>query len=142
MTFEQILEEYFFVRLLRPDTQSCYRTAVNQFTHWRNVLPAEVTSHMVLEWHHYLLNVRCIKPVSWNHYMRHMRALYNFAIEQGLLEQFINPFQKTSLRESRKKKKTLTREQILASRKVLNQFIEREKCSAAIVLLYIRHGFG
>lgn len=39
-----------------------------------------------------------------------MRALYNFAIEQGLLEQFINPFQKTSLRESRKKKKTLTRE--------------------------------
>lgn len=59
--------------------------------------------------------------------MRHMRALYNFAIEQGLLEQFINPFQKTSLRESRRKKKTLTREQILASRKVLNQFIEREK---------------
>ncbi|EOV1749452.1 tyrosine-type recombinase/integrase [Salmonella enterica] len=38
-----------------------------------------------------------------------------------------NPFQKTSLRESRRKKKTLTREQILASRKVLNQFIEREK---------------
>ncbi|MCW0136618.1 hypothetical protein OIU92_13535 [Escherichia coli] len=82
------------------------------------------------------------QPVSWNHYMRHMRALYNFAIEQGLLEQFINPFQKTSLRESRKKKKTLTREQILASRKVLNQFIEREKCSVAIVRLYIRHGFG
>lgn len=65
---------------------------------------------MVLEWRHYLLNVRGIKPVSWNHYMRHMRALYNFAIEQGLLEQFINPFQKTSLWESRKKKKTLTRE--------------------------------
>lgn len=58
--------------------------------------------------------------------MRHMRALYNFAIEQGLLEQFINPFQKTSLRESRKKKKTLTREQILASRKVLGHFIELE----------------
>lgn len=142
MTFEQLLEEYFFARLLRPDTQSCYCTAVNQYTHWRNVLPAEVTPHMVLEWRHYLLNVRCIKPVSWNHYMRHMRALYNFAIEQGLLEQFINPFQKTSLRESRKKKKTLTREQILASRKVLNQFIEREKCSVAIVRLYIRHGFG
>lgn len=105
MTFEQILEEYFFARLLRPDTESCYRTAVNQFTHWRNVLPAEVTSHMVLEWRHYLLNVRCIKPVSWNHYMRHMRALYNFAFEQGLLEQFINPFQKTSLRESLKKRK-------------------------------------
>ncbi|EBP6733586.1 integrase, partial [Salmonella enterica subsp. enterica] len=24
MTFEQLLEEYFFARLLRPDTQSCY----------------------------------------------------------------------------------------------------------------------
>lgn len=48
MTFEQLLEEYFFARLLRPDTQSCYCTAVNQYTHWRNVLPAEVTPHMVL----------------------------------------------------------------------------------------------
>ena len=126
MTFEQLQEEYFFARLLRPETQDCYRTAVNQFIHWRNVLPAEVTPHMVLEWRSYLLNVRNIKPVSWNHYMRHMRALYNFAIEQGLLEQFINPFQKTSLRESRKKKKTLSREQILASRKILNHFIEQE----------------
>ena len=27
MTFEQLLEEYFFARLLRPDTQSCYCTA-------------------------------------------------------------------------------------------------------------------
>ncbi len=33
MTFEQLLEEYFFARLLRPDTQSSYCTAVNQFTH-------------------------------------------------------------------------------------------------------------
>lgn len=33
MTFEKLLEEYFFARLLRPDTQDCYRTAVNQFTH-------------------------------------------------------------------------------------------------------------
>ncbi|AKE60119.1 tyrosine-type recombinase/integrase [Citrobacter farmeri] len=127
MTFEKLLEEYFFARLLRPDTQDCYRTAVKQFNHWRNVLPTEVTPHMVLEWRSYLLNVRCIKPVSWNHYMRHLRALYNFAIEQGLLTQFTNPFQKTSLRESRKKKKTLSREQILNSRKVLNHFIEREK---------------
>ena len=31
MTFEQLLEEYFFARLLRPDTQSCYCTAVNQY---------------------------------------------------------------------------------------------------------------
>ena len=41
MTFEKLLEEYFFARLLRPATQDCYRTAVEQFTHWRNVLPAE-----------------------------------------------------------------------------------------------------
>lgn len=119
MTFEKLLEEYFFARLLRPDTQDCYRTAVRQFSHWRNVLPTEVTPHMALEWRSYLLNVRCIKPVSWNHYMRHLRVLFNFAIDKGLLEQFINPFQKTALRESRKKKKTLSREQILASRKIL-----------------------
>lgn len=132
MTFEKLLEEYFFARLLRPDTQSCYRTAVKQFTHWRDVLPAEVTPHMALEWRSYLLNVREIKPVSWNHYMRHLRALFNFAIQQGLLDQFINPFQKTSLRESRKKKKTLSREQILVSRKILNHFIEQE---------YIQRGY-
>ncbi|OUE53967.1 phage integrase [Citrobacter freundii] len=126
MTFEKLLEEYFFARQLRPDTQDCYRTAVNQFTHWRDELPAEVTPHTVLEWRSYLLNARCIKPVSWNHYMRHLRALYNFAIEQGLLTQFTNPFVKTSLRESRRRKKTLSREQIQASRKVLNHFIEQE----------------
>lgn len=83
MTFEELLEEYFFARLLRPATQDCYRTAVEQLTHWRNVLPAEVTPHMALEWRGYLLNERDIKPVSWNHYMRHLRTLYNFAIRQG-----------------------------------------------------------
>ncbi|EKQ2966478.1 site-specific integrase [Salmonella enterica] len=127
MTFEKLLEEYFFARLLRPATQDCYRTAVEQFTHWRNVLPAEVTPHMALEWRGYLLNERDIKPVSWNHYMRHLRALYNFAIRQGLLTQFINPFMNVTLRESRRRKKTLTHEQIVLSREVLHHYIEQEK---------------
>lgn len=82
---------------------------------------------MALEWRSYLLNERDIKPVSWNHYMRHLRALYNFAIEQGLLAQFTNPFLKTSLRESRRRKKTLTTEQIHLSRDVLHHYIEQEK---------------
>lgn len=127
MTFEELLEEYFFARLLRPATKDCYRTAVEQFTHWRNVLPAEVTPHLALEWRNYLLNERDIKPVSWNHYMRHLRALYNFTIRQGLLTQFINPFMNITLRESRRRKKTVTHEQIILSREVLHHYIEQEK---------------
>lgn len=59
--------------------------------------------------------------------MRHLQALYNFTIRQRLLMQFINPFMNVTLRESRRRKKTLTHEQIVLSREILHHYIEQEK---------------
>ncbi|MGC0804704.1 phage integrase N-terminal SAM-like domain-containing protein [Pantoea agglomerans] len=111
--------------MLRPDTQDCYGTAVNQFTNWRNVLPAEVTPHMVLEWHSYLLNVRGIKPVTCNHYMRHMRHYITLRLNRAFWSSLSIRFIKHRFGNPASKK-TLSREQILASRKILNHFIEQE----------------
>lgn len=41
--------------------------------------------------------------------------------------QFINPFMNVTLRESRRRKKTLTHEQIVLSREILHHYIEQEK---------------
>src|SRR5476649_547759 len=126
MTFSQLLEEYFFARHLRPASQECYIKAVNQFTHYQICLPDEVTFKIVIGWRRYLLNVREVKAVTWNHYMRHMRALFNFAIHYGLLSQMDNPFLRTSVRETKKKKKTLNRDQITTSRLILKQNMDLE----------------
>jgi integrase len=120
-TFETLLEEYFYARILRPASQDCYIKTVRLFTQYQDILPSEVTFKIVLGWRRYLLTEREIKAVSWNHYMRNMRALFNFAIDRGLLLQMENPFLKTTLRETKKKKKTLNQEQITTSRQILKE---------------------
>ena len=122
LTFDELLKEYFFVRHLKPRTQHSYQGALAQFT--KNMdrqglrLASEVTQFHILTWRKIALSE--IREVSWNCYVRHLRALYNFGIDQGLLNTITNPFKGVTIREPKKPKKTLSKTQIDATRAVLS----------------------
>jgi 23S rRNA A2030 N6-methylase RlmJ len=80
MTFEELLEEYFCPPAATgdPELLSHGGRAVHplaQRTARRSHAYGAGMARLSAE-------RRDIKPVSWNHYMRHLRALYNFAIRQ------------------------------------------------------------
>lgn len=129
LTFDELLKEYFFVRHLKPRTQNSYQGALTQFTKNMNKqglrLASEVTQFHILTWRKKALSE--IREVSWNCYVRHLRALYNFGIDQGLLNTVTNPFKGVTIREPKKPKKTLSKTQIDTTRAVLSQMVEYER---------------
>ncbi|MGP0172651.1 tyrosine-type recombinase/integrase [Pseudomonas sp. NCHU5208] len=123
LTFDQLLEEYFFLRHLRPRSQTSYRSAVAQLQKFMSMcgmtLPDELTNRDVFSWRKLALTQ--MREVSWNSYVRHLRALWSFGIDQGLLESKANPFKGTQVGEPKRPKKTLTTSQIHQARVVLQQ---------------------
>ncbi|MCZ1250896.1 site-specific integrase, partial [Photorhabdus laumondii subsp. laumondii] len=87
MTWDNLLDEYFFARILRPDTESSYRKVVNTFKVFAGVSnrPAQVTRQQVLAWRRYVLHQSGLKGVTWNSKIAHMRSVFNLAIEEKIL---------------------------------------------------------
>lgn len=107
MTFEQLLEKFLKYRNLRPNTVRSYRNVVTQLlNHYPNLRPQDITDEHIIEWREVILSRA--KPISWNNYACHLRALYNFGIENELLKFKRNPFKAFFVREGREKKKTYT----------------------------------
>jgi site-specific recombinase XerD len=131
LTFDRLLEEYFFVRHLRPRSQKSYIGAVAQLVKHMEACglthPEQLTSNDVLNWRKYALQQ--MKEVSWNSYLRHLRALYNFGIDHGLLQCSKNPFKGAAVTEPKKPKKTLTQPQVAQARWVLAQMHSFEQDS-------------
>ncbi|WP_445496272.1 tyrosine-type recombinase/integrase [Photorhabdus sp. SF281] len=129
MTWDNLLDEYFFARILRPDTESSYRKVVNTFQVFAGVnnRPAQVTRQQVLAWRRYVLHQHGLKGVTWNSKIAHMRAVFNFAIEEKILPQTENPFNGVVVNANKNKKKTLTKKQLTALYLTMGQFEERER---------------
>ncbi len=129
MTWDNLLDEYFFARILRPDTESSYRKVVNIFQVFAGVdnRPAQVTRQQVLAWRRYVLHQRGLKGVTWNSKITHMQAVFNLAIEEKILPQTENPFNGVKVNANKNKKKTLTKKQLTALYLTMGQFEERER---------------
>lgn len=84
-----------------------YRNVVTQLlNHYPNLRPQDITDEHIIEWRDVILSRA--KSISWNNYARHLRAVYNFGIENELLKFKRNPFKAFFVREGREKKKTYT----------------------------------
>lgn len=98
---------------MRPDTEKAYRKVVNQLLKY---YPKKSVNALkkddVVVWRTDVL--KRIKPVTWNNYCRHLKSLYNFAIEHKLIKKKENPFRKMMVREGK------------APRKVLDEFVFRK----------------
>lgn len=128
ITWDELLEEYFFAHRLRPATEWSYNKVVRGFRHYSgDTLPAHITHRQVLEWRRYLLNEKRQSTQTWNNKIAHLRALYNFGMEHEILPSGKNPFNKSNVQRDTRKKKTLTRSQLIRVYLVMQQFEEAER---------------
>ena len=113
-TWEELLEEYFFARNLRAATEWSYTKVVKGFRKFTGAdkTPLMVTHHEVLRWRRYVLREKQQSAQTWNNKIAHLRALYNYAMESGLLPEGRNPFNNCTVQRDRKKKRTLNRSQL------------------------------
>ncbi|PHS73306.1 MAG: hypothetical protein COB00_00055 [Alcanivorax sp.] len=86
---QRVLQDYLRIRLLKPDTVGCYQDAVRRWINETGLDDLQaITADDVIDWRNRLL-VR-IARTTWNKERRHLRAVANHALAQGLIEK--NPF--------------------------------------------------
>ncbi|EGP1135952.1 tyrosine-type recombinase/integrase [Salmonella enterica] len=114
MTFDLLLEDYFFNKLLRPASIWSYRKVTQTFTRFldADVSPEDITHRDVLLWREFVLHTRGLSSRTWNNKVTHLRALFTYGIKKGLLPQKENPFYEAVVRPDQKLKKVLTENQI------------------------------
>ncbi|WP_315708185.1 tyrosine-type recombinase/integrase [Brenneria uluponensis] len=114
INYDDILQDYFFSKVLRPATELSYRKVVNSFRRYTedNVLPGQVNRLTVLNWRRYILNEQCLSSITWNNKVAHMRAIYNHVLQQQIIPLKDNPFNGVVVRPDIKRKKTLTESEI------------------------------
>lgn len=128
MTWDELLEEYFFARNLRPATEESYSKVVRVFTKFcRNKAAGDITHRDVLMWRRELLREKHRSAQTWNNKVAHMRALYNFWISQEYISLSKNPFHNCNVQREIKQKKTLSREQLTRIYLVMQQFDADER---------------
>lgn len=130
LTFDELLEHYFFSHSVRDDTEWSYRKVVRTFLRYTSKIPTEVDNRLVLEWRRHVLEEQKLQATTWNNKVTHMRALFNFGMKSGLLPHAVNPFSKAAVRAGKKKKKTLTQGQTEAVYRLMEQYQERERLQA------------
>jgi integrase len=130
LTFDELLDHYFFNNSVRDDTEWSYRKVVRTFLLYTAKTPGEVDNSLVLKWRRHVLKEQQLEATTWNNKVTHMRALFNFGMKSGLLVHTENPFNKAVVRAGKKKKKTLTKGQMAAVYRLMEQYQERERLQA------------
>ncbi|SIP75118.1 putative phage integrase [Xenorhabdus innexi] len=128
-SWDELLEEYFFSHILRPDTEWSYRKVVRGFTRFmgETASPAQVTYREVLRWRRHLMLEKKQSSHTWNNKVAHLRALFNFGMEQKLLPHTENPFNNTVVKKEKKKKKILSESQINRINLLMGKYAEDER---------------
>lgn len=104
-TLQSLLDLYFTYRLLRPATLNCYRDSIISLEKSLSVsekrkLLKDIGVAELLKWRADVLQT--CTGTSFNMHRRHVRALLNFAVTEGLLE--VSPLSKVSAAPTGKKK--------------------------------------
>ncbi|CDM91065.1 tyrosine-type recombinase/integrase [Xenorhabdus bovienii] len=129
----ELLNEYFYAKFLRPDTEKTYEKILKLFLRYlkeveniTDITPEEVTHRQILRWHRYELNTKAVAERTWNTKARHMQVLYSFWIKKNLLREMENPFFDSQVEPGQKRKKTYTEAQMRTIFRVLEQFRKLE----------------
>ncbi|UYZ83038.1 tyrosine-type recombinase/integrase [Entomomonas sp. E2T0] len=126
LTYQMLLESYLATRVIRPSTESSYRASIRKLENGLASYCADkwikfdtdvnsLTQSQVAKWRSYeLVNGLCAN--SWNTHVRHLKAIFNHAIDVGLLTMDRNPFYKMAITSPNKRKKTLSLHQVTQAR--------------------------
>lgn len=111
MSFEQLLYLFFLERNHRPATRRSYKNVITQIVRfYPDKEPEQVSKLDLLEWRKHCLNK--MSPITWNTYIRHLKAIFNYAVDNELFEYPKNLFKGLMVRPDKPKKKLLTERQI------------------------------
>lgn len=126
LTYQTLLESYLATRVVRSSTESSYRASTRkpesglanycadkwiEFDTDANIL----TQSLVAKWRTYeLTNGLCAN--SWNTHVRHLKAIFNYGIDTGILTMDRNPFYKMAITSPGKRKKVLSLHQVTQAR--------------------------
>ncbi|SMG55537.1 tyrosine-type recombinase/integrase [Cedecea sp. NFIX57] len=124
----ELLNDYFFNKLLRDATEWSYEKVVSGFRKFigKQTLPEAVVRQDVLRWRRQVIKEQGLSGHTWNNKVTHMRALFNFAIKHHRYGGEENPFNGVSIRTAKKRKRPLSEEQILRVYLIMQQFEEEE----------------
>jgi len=136
LSWTELLEAYLFAHNLRPATEISYTKELRSCERFFGTqsYPSALTHLDVLRWRRYVLNEQKLSPNTWNRKMTHLRALFNYGMEQQTLPQEINPFNKTVVRADKKQKKTLEKSQLNAAYLRMNRHERDEKTHPSLLL--------
>jgi site-specific recombinase XerD len=85
ITMEHLLQTYLLENMVRPETARTYGQAVRRWTEETGISPiGNITREDVLKWRNEILSRA--RAETWNKYRRHLRALFNYAVSRGWLE--------------------------------------------------------
>lgn len=128
ITWQQLIDEYFFAKPLRSASEWSYTKVFKSFVHYMGPLscPNDVTYHKVLAWRRFLLKEKKLSGRTWNNKVAHMRAIFNCGIQRGLLHYDENPFNNSVVKPDKKRKKTLTQAQIEYAYQIMEQYENQE----------------
>ena len=129
-TPSNLTEEYIFAHDLRPASAKIYRASTKALLkHFRTASVEEIDHRAVLIWRKKVLENGLSKR-SWNTYSNHLRTVWGYAIEHGLLTHTtINPFKKTSVIPPKRASKTINRDAIQRARNWLISLVGQERCT-------------
>lgn len=124
-----LIEEYFFKTPLREASEWSYLKVLRGFRSFvgEEVQPEAVTQRDVLRWRRHVLQEKKSSPHTWNNKVAHMRALYNFALKKEFITSRDNPFNDVSVKQTEKRKKTLSKNQMTRIYLTMQQFEMQEK---------------
>ncbi len=119
MSPEELCEEYLRISALRPRTELSYRNVAAIFVkdnHIKDI--ASVDDNMVIAWRDKVIDRA--SEITWNTYQRTLRAIWNYALEEGYVAH--NPFKKVkSPKRVKREKKTLPMATIRNAMRYLKQ---------------------
>ncbi len=81
MKLNELLEYYLCIKINNPRTAKNYQSVVNLFSAYCHDLPVDQINYLLIkQWKDDLL--RQASATTWNTYLRHMKALFNFALKK------------------------------------------------------------
>ncbi|NAT46410.1 site-specific integrase, partial [Pseudomonas syringae] len=128
MTLPELTQEYILTHDLRPDTVKIYWAATKSYVRFfGDRLACETTHRDMLDWRR--SELERISKRSWNTYSSHLRTVYRYAMEHGLVELKVNPLKETRVIPTKRPKKTIKTDAIVRARNWLNILVKEERAT-------------
>lgn len=130
MTPLELTQEYIFAHDLRTASATIYLAATKALVKHFGAVDVEAIDHRaILGWRRKVLENGLSKR-SWNTYSNHLRTIWGYGLEHGILTHTsINPFKKTTVIPPKRPSKTVAGDAIQRARSWLTSLVDQEQCT-------------